>query len=84
MHETQHLKGCQGEDGYPQKMKGATGRVSDSTCGRHFKQQEPSMMERMSQDPRSSEFAFTMNIQAEMLLRRLSPEVPDSRGHELV
>lgn len=42
------------------------------------------MMERMSQDPRSSEFAFTMNIQAEMLLRRLSPEVPDSRGHELV
>lgn len=32
----------------------------------------------------SSEFPVVKNIQAEMLLKGLSPEVPDSRGHEQV
>ena len=72
--------------GKDDRSKGSGGSyretVIDSTCGRCFKQQEPSSDGKTVSGSR--EFPVMRNIQAELLLQGLSPEVPDSRGLEHV
>lgn len=56
--------------------------VINSPCGRHFKQREPSRDRETVSG--GSEFPIMGSIQAEMLLKGLSAEIPDSRGCECV